>query len=71
MADLAKAKGMTIEQLVGKLIAARRTVLQQAVDAKRITQEQMNAMLARMQAEMTEHLTFSNVMSRRFHFSNR
>ena len=56
IADLAKAKNLTIAQLVDKLIAARQTVLQQAVEAGRISQEQMNTMLQEMREQMTERL---------------
>lgn len=56
IADLAKAKNLTIAQLVDKLIAARQAALQQAVEAGRITQEQMNTMLQQMREQMTRCL---------------
>ena len=55
VAELAKAQNVTIEQVVDKIIAARKPLLQQAVDAGRITQEQMDAALSRMR-EMVENL---------------
>lgn len=56
VADLAKAQNMTLEQVVDKLIAARKATLQQAVDAGRITQQQMDAALNTMRTQMLENL---------------
>ncbi len=56
IADLAKEKGVAIEDLVAKALDARKAAVQEAVDEGRLTQAQADAMLERMQEQMTENL---------------
>ncbi len=56
IADLAKEKGIAIEDLVAKALQARKVAVQQAVQDGRLTQAQADAMLEQMQAQMTENL---------------
>lgn len=56
MADLAAERGIEVEDLVAKAVAARKAVVQEAVEAGRLTQEQADAMLEQMQERMTENL---------------
>ena len=56
VAELAEAQGVKVEDLVAKAVAARKDVLQQAVEEGRLTQEQADALLEQMQERMTENL---------------
>lgn len=56
VAQLAEAKGLTIEQLVDKVLAARQARVAEAVEAGRLTQEQADARLAQMRERLTERL---------------
>ncbi len=56
VADLIKAKNLTVEQVVTKLLATRQAALQKAVDAGQLTADQMKLMLDNMRQQMTQNL---------------
>jgi uncharacterized protein (DUF433 family) len=56
IADLAAAKGVALEDVAGALVAAQAERLQQAVDNGRLTQEDADAKIAQMEANILEHL---------------
>ena len=53
LAQIIEANGGTVEQIVDTFLQGPREKLQQAVDADRITQEQMDQMLARLEEQIT------------------
>jgi uncharacterized protein (DUF433 family) len=56
IADLAEAKGVALEDVAAALVAAETEHLQQAVEDGRLTQEEADAKLAEMEANILEHL---------------
>ncbi|MBI4789763.1 MAG: hypothetical protein HY782_22250 [Chloroflexi bacterium] len=56
IADVAKAKGVAVAKIVDAMVANRTAALKAAVDAKRITQAQMDAELAALKANVTAQL---------------
>ena len=52
----AKSKGVAVEKIVEAMVANRTAALKAAVDAKRITQAQMDAELAAMKANVTAQI---------------
>lgn len=52
VADLAKEKGVKVEDLVSKMVESRKAQLDQLVKDGKMTQEQMDAMLKNMEAMM-------------------
>jgi hypothetical protein len=52
IADLAKEKGVKVEELVSKLMESRKAQLEQLVKDGKMTQEQMDAMLGNMEEMM-------------------
>ena len=53
IADVAKSKGVAVEKIVDAMVANRTAALKAVVDAKRITQAQMDAEIAAMKANVT------------------
>ena len=53
LAQIIEANGGTVEQIVDTFLQGSREKLQQAVDADRITQEQMDQMLVRLEEQIT------------------
>jgi hypothetical protein len=56
IADLAEAKGVALEDVASALAAAQAERLQQAVENGRLTQEEADAKLAEMEANILAHL---------------
>ncbi len=56
LAELAEAKGVSIEQLVEKVLAARQARIDEAVEAGRLTPEQAESLKAQMREQMAERL---------------
>jgi hypothetical protein len=56
IADLAAAKGVALEDVASALVAAQAERLQQAVDGGRLTQEDADAKIAEMKANILERL---------------
>lgn len=52
VAELANEKGINVDELVKKMIQSRKDDLEQAVTDGTLTQEQMDAMLANMEAQI-------------------
>lgn len=53
LADIAKEKGVSQDELINTILAPRKAALDQAVTDGRMTQAQADAMLARMQSSLT------------------
>jgi uncharacterized protein (DUF433 family) len=56
-ADIAKAKGVTADEIVAQALAVRKVELDNAVKAGKITQAQEDQMLARMKDRLTERVS--------------
>ncbi len=56
IADVAKAKGISASKIVDAVVANRTALLKTAVDAKRITQAQMDAELAQLKTNVTSQI---------------
>ena len=56
VADLATAQGVALEDIAHALATAQAERLQQAVDNGRLTQEDADAKIAEMEANILEHL---------------
>jgi urease accessory protein UreF len=56
VAELAEAKGVALEDIAVALVAAHAEYLQQAVESGRLTQEEADAKLAEMEANILERL---------------
>lgn len=56
IADVAKSKGIDVSKIVDAVVANRTALLKQAVDAKRITQAQMDAELAQLKTNITNQI---------------
>jgi hypothetical protein len=57
IADVAKSKGVALDKIVDAFVAPRVPMMQSMVSSGRITQEQMNTMLATMKANITAQLS--------------
>lgn len=57
VATLATEKGVALQTIVDALVAEQKTLLQQAVTAGRLTQEQADARLAELPAQLTTQLS--------------
>lgn len=57
LAQIAQEKGVTREKIVEAFLAPRIAVLQSAVDAGKLTQAQVDQMIATMKARVTAQLT--------------
>ena len=57
IADVAKAKGVTAQTIIDAVVANRTAALKAAVDAKRITQAQMDAQLAVVKTNVTTRIS--------------
>jgi hypothetical protein len=57
IADIAKAKNVSVDKIVNAFVASRTQALKAAVDAKQITQAQADATLAAMKAHAQSELT--------------
>ncbi len=56
IADVAKAKNVDVSKIVDAMVTNRTTLLKAAVDAKRITQAQMDAELAQLKTNITNQI---------------
>ena len=56
IADVLKAKNVTVQSIVDAMVANRTALLKPAVDAKRITQAQMDAELAQIKTNVTTQI---------------
>ena len=56
IADLAEARGVALEDIADALVAAQTERLQQAVEDGRLTQEEADEKIAKMEANILEHL---------------
>ncbi len=56
IADVAKAKNVDVNKIVDAMVANRTAALKTAVDAKRITQAQMDAQLATLKQNITAQI---------------
>ncbi len=56
MADVAKTKNVAVSKIVDAMVANRTALLKQAVDARRITQAQMDAELAQLKTNVTNQI---------------
>lgn len=56
IADVAKTKNADVSKIVDAMVANRTAVLKAAVDAKRITQAQMDAELAQLKTNITNQI---------------
>lgn len=57
IADVAKAKGIDLARIVDAAVAARETAMKQSVANGRMTQAQLDTMLASMRANLTTQLS--------------
>lgn len=57
IAEVAKAKGVAVQKIVDAMVANRTAALKAAVDAKRITQAQMDAELQVMKEHVTTQIS--------------
>ena len=57
MSDIAKSKGISDQKVIDAMLAGQKSVIDQALKDKRITQAQADWMLARMKATMPFMLT--------------
>ena len=62
IADVAKEKGVALDTIVDAILAPRAQMMQNAVSAGRMTQEQVDAALATMKTNMTAQLNDTSML---------